>query len=492
MSSYYLTTPIYYANDLPHIGHAYTTIAADAIARYQRLREHDVFLLTGTDEHGVNIERVAASHGLSPTAHVDNVASAFRHLWTALDIRYDRFVRTTEPAHRRAVLALWDRLLRSGDLYRGVYEGAYCPRCEAYYQPEELIGARKLCPVHELPCDAVAEENWFFRLSRFQSALEQLVRETDFVRPLSRRNEVLRVIQEGLRDLSVSRRQVRWGIPVPDQPGEVIYVWIDALANYLTGVGFPDQPETFNRYWPAQLHLVGKEIIRFHCIIWPALLLSAGLPVPRHVYAHGWLTRDGKKISKTTGNVIDPIALVNEFGSDAVRYYFLRSIPFGQDGDFTRQSFVARYTADLANDFGNLIQRTTSLSSRHLERAPGTAVTDAETELTGRAEMLAARVDESFAALALHDAVAAVGEFVRSTNRYLALTAPWTLTSRGDADRLAVVLEHAVQAARVAARQYLPFIPRAAAEALRRLDASEVGPPLFPRLAEQVGDIPLT
>lgn len=484
MPSYYLTTPIYYANDLPHVGHAYTTIAADAIARYHRLREEEVFLLTGTDEHGVNIERVAANRGLSPSEHVDNIASAFRELWSSLDIRYDRFVRTTEPAHRRAVLALWDRLQTSGDLYRGVYEGAYCPRCEAYYQPDELIGASQVCPVHELPCDAVAEENWFFRLSRYQSSLEQLVRETDFVRPLSRRNEVLAVIQQGLRDLSVTRRQVHWGVPVPDQPGEVIYVWIDALANYLTGIGYPDQPETFQRYWPAQLHLVGKEIIRFHCIIWPALLVSAGLPLPRHVFAHGWLTKDGKKISKTTGNVIDPLALLSEFGSDAVRYYFLRSIPFGQDGDFTRESFVARYNADLANDFGNLVQRTTTLASRHVPISDPGAVTEAEAALTRQAEVLSVRVDEAFAAVALHEAAAAIGDFVRSANRYLEQTAPWILAKHGDSDRLALVLQHAVNAARIAATQYAPFIPRASAEALRRLEANVMGAPLFPRLAD--------
>ena len=486
MPSYYLTTPIYYANDLPHIGHAYTTIAADAVARYHRLREHDVFLLTGTDEHGVNIERLAAGRGVSPSVYVDDVASAFRDLWSALDISYDRFVRTTEPAHRRAVLALWDRLLASGDLYRGVYEGAYCPRCESYYLPEELVGLDHRCPVHELPCDVVAEENWFFRLSRFQGALEQLVRETDFVRPQSRRNEVLAIIQQGLRDLSVSRRQVRWGVPVPDQPEEVIYVWIDALANYLTGVGYPDQRETFERYWPAQLHLIGKEIIRFHCIIWPALLLSAGLPLPRHVFAHGWLTRDGKKISKTTGNVVDPRQLVAEFGSDAVRYYFLRAIPFGQDGDFSRQAFVARYNADLANDFGNLVQRATTLASQYRSATAPRELTTTIADDTLHLETieLGARVDEAFATLALHDAVGAAGDFVRAVNRYLEATAPWNLANAGEWDRLSLVLQDSVQAVRVAATHYLPFIPRAASEALRRLDANEVGAPIFPRLAE--------
>ncbi|MBV9325781.1 MAG: methionine--tRNA ligase [Chloroflexi bacterium] len=481
-SPYYLTTPIYYANDVPHIGHAYTTIAADAIARYQRLNGRDVFLLTGTDEHGVNIERVAASQGVSAREHVDRIARQFDALWSRLDISYDRFIRTTESAHHRAVLALWQRLQASGDLYRATYAGAYCARCEAYYQPDELD--RGLCPVHALACDTVAEQNWFFRLSRYQDALERLVRDTDFVRPTSRRNEVLAVIRDGLRDFSVSRRQVRWGVPVPEGTDEVIYVWVDALANYLTGVGYPDDSATFERYWPADLHLVGKEIIRFHCLYWPALLLSAGLPLPRQVFAHGWLTKDGKKISKTTGNTIDPSALAAEFGSDAVRYYLLRATPFGQDGDYTRAGFLRLYNAELANAFGNLVQRATVLAHRHAGAlsAEGAAC-GPELELCAEAEKLDSRVTAAFETLALHEAVAAVGEFVTAANRYLQVTAPWQLAGTGDARRLGVVLRHTLQAARLAARWYAPIIPRAAAEASRRLGVTrvEVGPPLFPR-----------
>jgi methionyl-tRNA synthetase len=482
----YLTTPIYYANDLPHIGHAYTTIAADVLARYQRARGRDVFLLTGTDEHGVNIERVAASRGLSPTDHVDQVADAFRQLWVALDIGYDRFIRTTEPAHQRAVQAFWSRLQSSGDLYRGTFAGAYCPRCEAYYQEDELVG--RACPVHQLDCEIVTEENWFFRLSRYQDVLEHLVRDTDFVRPEARRNEVLSVVQAGLRDFSVSRRQVRWGVAVPDSPHEVIYVWVDALVNYLSGLGFPHDAATFERYWPAELHVVGKEIIRFHCVYWPALLLSARLPVPKHVFAHGWLTKDGKKISKTTGNIVDPSALIAEFGSDAVRYYFLRSVPFGQDGDFTRQSFVARYNADLANDFGNLVQRATTLASRHallLADAPGNNQLCApEIALQSEADALPGRIAVAFERLALHEAAAAIGTFVKQANRYLEATAPWLLARNGDSERLGVVLRHAIHAARLAAAEYEPFIPRAAQEAQLRLSASppRIGAPLFPRV----------
>jgi methionyl-tRNA synthetase len=426
MTAYYLTTPIYYANDVPHIGHAYATIAADTIARYQRLHGRDVFLLTGTDEHGINIERIAEHRGLSPQDQVDGVAAAFHALWAQLDITYNGFVRTTDQAHRHAVVELWRRLLARGDLYRGVYEGQYCPRCEAYYQAEELVGQD--CPVHHLPCDQVTEENWFFRLSRYQGELERLVRETDFVQPPARRNEVLGALIDGLRDFSASRRLVRWGIPVPDSTDEVIYVWVDALANYLTGVGFPDDLTTFERYWPADLHLVGKEIIRFHCLYWPALLLSAGLPVPRQVFAHGWLTKDRHKISKTTGNTVDPSKLVTEFGSDAVRYYFLRAIAFGQDGDYTRQGLVARYNADLANDFGNLVQRATALASRNLTLAPADAqLAPPEQELRAQAAALADRVASAFERLALDEAVTAIGAFVGQANRYAQITAPWEL-----------------------------------------------------------------
>jgi methionyl-tRNA synthetase len=476
VSDYYLTTPIYYANDVPHVGHAYCTIAADAIARYRRLQGDDVFLLTGTDEHGLNIERIAADSGGSATQHVDRVARTFRDLWCQLDITYDRFVRTTEAAHRVAVITLWERLQASGDLYRDTYSGAYCPRCEAYYQPSELNA--DACPVHRLACEVVSEENWFFRLSRYQGALERLVRDTDFVRPESRRSEVLAVIRQGLRDFSVSRRQVRWGIPVPGATDEVIYVWVDALANYLTGVGFPTEPRLFERWWPADLHLVGKEIIRFHCLYWPALLLSANLPLPAHVFAHGWLTQDGQKISKTTGNTVDPAALAAEFGSDALRYYLLRSVPFGQDGDFSRPALVARYNADLANDFGNLVQRVTSLASRY-------GVASHSDGLLGAAAQAArARAADAFGSLALHDAVAAAGDFVRDVNKYLQLTAPWDLAKAGHLERVQVVLREAVDAARIASQLYLPFIPRAAKEALRRLEATPptVGPPLFPRL----------
>jgi methionyl-tRNA synthetase len=485
VTSLYLTTPIYYANDLPHIGHAYTTIAADAVARFWRQHGRVVFLLTGTDEHGINIERAAGRRGLAPQAHVDEISAAFKALWRKLDITYDRFIRTTEPDHKERTLDLWRRLQASGDLYRGTYEGAYCPRCEAYYQADELVG--DACPVHRLPCEHLREENWFFRLSTYQEQLERLVRDTDFVQPATRRNEVLGVLSQGVRDFSVTRRQVKWGIPAPETPDEVLYVWVDALANYLSG-----------GEWPADTHLVGKEIIRFHCLYWPALLLSAGLPLPRRVFAHGWLTRDGEKISKTTGNTIDAAGLADAFGSDAVRYYFLRAIPFGQDGDFTQADFVGRYTADLANDFGNLVQRATTLAARHSAPGSAAAVTAAEERLRAHAGALPARVTAAVEALALHEALGTVHAFVREANRYVEATAPWKV---GESGRLALVLDNLVEAVRLAAWYYTPFIPRAATQAHRRLAGGPpvagggtfqpqagrpvtVGAPLFPRVRD--------
>lgn len=499
MSKYYVTTPIYYVNDVPHIGHAYTTVAADAIARYHRLVGDDVFFLTGTDEHGINIQRIAEQRGLTPLEHADDIANRFKELWQQLDITYSRFVRTTEAGHHRAALTLWDRILAAGDVYRDVYTGYYCSRCEAYYHLEELVEGR--CPVHMLACEREQEENYFFRLSSYQEPLERLVRDTDFVQPEIRRNEVLGILRQGLRDFSVTRRNVRWGIPVPQAPGEVLYVWVDALSNYLTGIGFPDDRATFDRYWPADVHLVGKEIIRFHCLYWPALLMSAGLPVPRHVFAHGWLTKDGQKISKTTGNIIDPGALAEEFGPDAFRYFFLREIPFGQDGDYSRAAFLHRYNGDLANDLGNLVHRTVALVDRFgggFVPAPGEPE-GPDHELRNLAQSLPETIQNAMEALALQDAIAAAFGLVARANRYVEETAPWELARAGDQRRIDTVLYHLAEAVRLAAWHLHPFLPRASAEIYSRLGAGELapgqarfgllrpgsavtpGPPLFPR-----------
>lgn len=498
---FYLTTPIYYVNDLPTIGHAYTTIAADAVARYQRQRGREVCFLTGTDEHGINVERAARAHGTEPARYANQISAAFEELWRTLNISHDRFIRTTEAAHTPGALELWRRLQASGDIYRGVYAGPYCPRCEAYYAEDELV--EENCPVHAMPCDVVEEENFFFRLSRYQDALERLVQDSDFVQPETRRNEVLGMLRRGLRDFSVTRRNVRWGIPVPEPPDEVLYVWVDALASYLSGVGFPDDLARFERSWPADVHLIGKEITRFHCLYWPAMLWSAGLPLPRRVFAHGWLTKDGRKIAKSTGNMVDAAALAAEFGVDAVRFWLLRGVPFGQDGDFTRAAFVARYNADLANDFGNLVQRATTLISRYSGGrlpAPG-APDDPEKRLRAEADALSGRITAALERLAIDQAIGAVMAFVSAANRYAEETAPWRLARDGEAQRLATSLYHLCEAARLAAWHLSPFIPTSAAEAHRRLCGQEPdgglgsfgaapsgapvqsGPPLFPRQA---------
>ncbi len=372
-----ITTPIYYVNDIPHVGHAYTTIAADTLARARRLAGEDVFFLTGTDEHGQNIERIAREAGISEQEHCDRISAAFRALWERYLIRYDRFIRTTEDVHRRGVLRLWERLraAKTPDgrdaVYRGRYSGWYCPRCESFKDEEELRQPGNVCPDHERPCEWTEEENFFFRLSAYEGWLRETI-ESDrlLIRPESRKNEILGVVRQGLKDFSVSRARVKWGIAVPEQPDHVLYVWVDALSNYITALGYADDSATYRRFWEAadeRLHLLGKDIIRFHCLYWPAILFAAGVPIPTREFAQGFITKDGRKLSKTTGNVIDPVALVERLGPDAARYFLMREAPYGSDWDFTDASFVGRYNADLANDLGNLVSRALTMAVRYCD-----------------------------------------------------------------------------------------------------------------------------
>jgi len=477
MSKFYVTTPIYYVNDVPHIGHAYTTIAADVLARYHRLMGDDVFFLTGTDEHGQNIERAAREKGLSPKAYCDQIVARFTDLWQLLDISNDYFVRTTDERHVQAAQRFATALLASEDVYRGRYSGWYCPRCEAFLKAEELL-PEDLCPVHKRPCEWTEEDNYFFALSKYQDKLYHLVAETDFVQPQARRNELLGVLRQGLQDFSISRQHVTWGVPIPDHPGQVLYVWVDALLNYITAIGYGDDKETFQRYWPADVQLMAKEIIRFHCLYWPAMLMAVGIPLPHLVFAHGWLTKDGQKLSKTTGNVIDPFDLVERFGTDAVRYFFLREGAFGADWDYTDDAFVRRYNADLANDFGNLLNRTVRMVDRYFDGRVPEASGDPQPVdqlLLDLAEGLRTRVEDALQRVALHEILIDLWKLVEEANKYVQETAPWKLAKARKAgsaqaeQRLGTVLYNLADVLRLLGYYLGPVMPMRAQELLTQL-----------------------
>jgi methionyl-tRNA synthetase len=477
MGKFFVTTPIYYVNDVPHIGHAYTTIAADVLARYHRLMGDDVFFLTGTDEHGQNIERIAAEKGVSEKEYCDSIVAQFKQLWQLLDISNDYFVRTTDERHIVAVQKFARALLASGDVYRGKYQGWYCPRCEAFYQPEELLPGN-VCPVHKRACEWTEEENYFFALTRYQDKLRHLIADTDFAQPEIRRNELLGVLRQGLQDFSISRERVRWGIPLPDDSKQVLYVWVDALLNYITAIGYGDDEQTFQRYWPADVQLMAKEIIRFHCLYWPAMLMAVGLPVPRVVFAHGWLTKDGQKLSKTTGNIIDPFDLVRRFSSDAVRYFFLREGAFGADWDYTDAAFVRRYNADLANDLGNLLNRTVQMIVRYFDGGvppPAGEQEAVDRQLLDLAGGLGAALEHALQQVALQEMLTLTGNLVVEANRYVQLTAPWELAKArkgGDSragERLATVLYNLADVLRLLGYCLEPVMPRKVPELLSQL-----------------------
>ena len=480
-----ITTPIYYVNDLPHVGHAYTTIAADTLARARRLAGHDVFFLTGTDEHGQNIERIAREKGIPEQEHVDRISAAFSTLWERYDVRYDRFIRTTEDVHRRGVLKLWDRLrtAKTPDgrdaVYLGKYAGWYCPRCEGFKDEDELRQPGNFCPDHERPCEWTEEENFFFRLSAYEAWLRETI-EADrlLIRPESRRNEILGVIKQGLKDFSVSRARVKWGIPVPEQPDHVLYVWVEALSNYVTALGFSDDGTAYRRYWAGgdeRLHLIGKDIIRFHCLYWPAILHAADLLPPNREFAQGFITKDGRKLSKTTGNVIDPVALVERLGPDAARYFLLREAPYGSDWDFTDSAFVTRYNADLANDLGNLVSRALTMAARYCDgrvparpqlQATGPAgdftevfASSVSAPVDGLAERVLGRYEEIDFSGALVEIWSWVGQF----NQAIVHMEPWSLAKEpGRRAQLEGFLYRLIESVRLVAVLASPVMPRAA------------------------------
>jgi methionyl-tRNA synthetase len=474
---YYVTTPIFYVNGAPHIGHAYTAIAADVIARFKRLDGANVHFLTGTDEHGQKVEKAARDAGLDPQNFTDEISGKFRDMLAVLNVSNDDFIRTTEPRHKAGATALWEKLAASGHIYLGHYEGFYAVRDEDFYAESDLTtlsDGTRVAPTGA-PVEWVREPNYLFRLSAFQDRLLAHYEDhPDFVGPSSKRNEMLSFIRSGLNDLSVSRSSFRWGIPVPNDPDHVMYVWLDALANYITALGYPDETTADWAFWPADLHLVGKDIQRFHAIYWPAFLMAAGLPVPKRIFAHGWWTIEGAKMSKSVGNVVDPFALVAEFGLDPVRFFLLREVPFGNDGDFSRRALISRMNVELANDLGNLAQRTLSLIAKNCASVlpePGQHTED-DLTLLAASRALPAKLREQIDRQALHEALEEVWRVIRAANAYIDRQAPWAL-KKTDLGRMADVLRVLADTMRPIATVLQPFMPDSMANMLDQLGVPE-------------------
>jgi len=469
--TYYITTAIHYPNGVPHIGHAYEMAGTDAMARFKRLDGYDVRFLTGTDEHGIKMAQTAEAQGISPKKLADINSAQFRRLAEALNLSNDVFIRTTESRHHEASQAIWNKMLANGDIYEGKYAGWYSVRDEAYYDESELFegeGDEKISP-QGTPVEWVEEASFFFRLSAFGDRLLKLYKDNpDFIGPASRKNEITSFVNSGLNDLSISRTTFDWGIPVPDVDGHVMYVWVDALTNYLTGVGYPNvDSEDFKKYWPADVHVIGKDIIRFHAVYWPAFLMSAGIPLPKRVFAHGFLTNDGQKMSKSLGNVVDPFEIIDEFGVDAVRFFFLREINFGNDGDYGREKFINRCNADLANDFGNLAQRSLSMIAKNCEGivpTPGEFTQD-DLALLKACENAVKVGRKAIDRNHVHAAVAVVWDVVGEANRYFANAEPWAL-KKTDPERMKTVLYVTAEAIRRLAIQAQAIVPDSAAKFL--------------------------
>ena len=500
MSTFYVTTPIYYVNGKPHAGNAYTTIAADVLARYHRLKGDAVLFLTGVDEHGANVHKAAENENLTPQDYCDKMAPMFTKLWERLNISNDIFLRTTSSKHKRGVAKFLTALYETGDIYKGTYEGHYCRPCERFF-PEKELTPEKICPIHKLPLEWVEEENYFFKFAKYQDRLLAHIQENpNFIYPESRRNELLNVLESGLEDQSISRASVSWGIPLPFDPGQVCYVWIEALSNYITGLGYDTDGERYQTFWPATVHMMGKDITRFHGLLWPVMLMAIGLPLPKQIVAHGFLTKDGEQLSKTRGIFIDMDGDIAKYGLDAFRYYLLREFSFGNDGDYRPTRLHQRYNADLANDLGNLLNRVLGLVNKNFDEIPEpTTPGEFDDQIAEMAQTTVDKLDEHINLFAFDAALETIWEFVRRINRYVQQTQVWTLAKPETKPRMGTILYNSLEALRVISVLISPFIPETAEKIQKQIGLTEFdtvaawghlptglkvnrGEPIFPRV----------